>query len=73
MKPFICYGIIAGVTLAVAADAKAETELRRDKVTYRANWTTPDPKHRVDVWPQPVGGMKAFMAKLDYPSVVRQK
>jgi hypothetical protein len=56
------------MAFSVTFAAEGENVLRRDDVTYSGgNWSNPDSKHRVDIWPQPVGGMKMFLANLDYP------
>ena len=47
---------------------------KRGAVTYSAeDWSHADTRHTVDVGAQPVGGMKAFVSRLDYPASLRQQ
>src|ERR1700731_1419389 len=47
---------------------------KRGAVAYSAeDWAHSDTHHLVDVPAQPVGGMKAFLARLDYPVSLRRQ
>jgi TonB family protein len=59
-----------GVTLG---DLEVIHYEKRDDVTYTVwnNWSRPDAGQIVDVPPEPKGGMKAFVSRLDYPASMR--
>jgi TonB family protein len=46
---------------------------KRSGVTYSAYDWSHDARHSFDVPPQPVGGMKALISRLDYPAALRKR
>jgi len=68
---FTLFFSLSALTSLSAAPQAIE---KRGAVTYSAeDWSHSDPLHGVDVPAQPVGGMKAFLARLDYPVWLRQQ
>jgi protein TonB len=68
--------LIPVIASAVLVCGRAESDVveKRGSVTYHSgDWSESDPKHTVDAKPQPVGGMAAFLARLDYPADLRRK
>ena len=46
----------------------------RDHVTYyAADWAHGDAQHKIDLYPQPEGGMAAFVSHLAYPPEFRRQ
>jgi protein TonB len=68
--------LIPVVASAVLVCGRAEPQVveKRGPVTYHSGeWSGSDSKHTVDAKPQPVGGMAAFLARLDYPADLRRQ
>jgi TonB family protein len=72
-----CYQVIVAifsVTLTGWAASSPQLIRNHDNVTYYdAHHPGPDRKHQVDVKPEPVGGMRALISRLDYPRELRHK
>ena len=70
-RVFFALVLIALVANACGAPQAIE---RRGAVKYSAeDWAHSDARHTVDIQAQPVGGMKAFLSRLDYPVALRQQ
>src|SRR4051812_36231649 len=77
MQAQLCKWIIAtSLCVGVSACNTNGPQLvrSRDNVTYYdAHHPGPDRKHEVDVKPEPVGGMRTLISRLDYPRDLRHK
>ena len=74
--PFAQLVVAAALLLGIGGCATNGPQLvrSRDNVTYwDSSHPGPDPKHHVDMKPQPVGGMRALISRLDYPRELRHK
>ena len=71
---FDCSSHCCSAFLAAPVCRRTRLGETREGVRYHSgDWVGPDQRHMVDVLPQPLGGMRAFLSRLDYPVALRQQ
>jgi len=70
MRALTAFLLLAGTSFIAFGDTKVIE--KRGAVTCRATDWSHDPRNTVDVPAEPVGGMRAFVSRLDYPQSLRQ-